>query len=62
MVADELPSPEDRLSYYRDRAKSAREAAEAAQDPISKETLLRLAEAYEEVVARLEHDPAAPDE
>jgi hypothetical protein len=61
MAADEFPPPEDRLSYYRGRAKSAREAAEAVQDPTGKETLLRLAKAYEDIVARLELGQAAPD-
>lgn len=61
MAADELPPPEDCLSYYRDRAKSTREASEAVQDPISKKTLLRLAKAYEDIVARLEHGQTTPD-
>jgi len=61
MADNELPSPQDHLSYYRDRAKSAREAAEAAQDSNGKEILLRLAKAYEEMVERLEHGQAARD-
>jgi hypothetical protein len=46
-----VPPSEDRLGYYRERAKTIREAAESVRDPDSKQTLLRPAQAYEEMVA-----------
>jgi hypothetical protein len=55
MPSDDAPFG-SRLRYYRERARTMREAAETVQDPINKESLVHLARAYEEMVARLERD------
>jgi hypothetical protein len=55
-----VPHSEEPLGYYRERARTVREAAESVRDPESKETLLRLAQAYEEWVQRLERGEAPP--
>jgi hypothetical protein len=54
MISSVPPSFANRFDYYRERAKTVRAAAEATHDRESKETLLRLARAYDEMVAHLE--------
>jgi hypothetical protein len=64
MSSDDAPPPADRRDYYRERARAAREAAETVKDEVSRESLFRLARAYEDMAVRLErgeYPPSAKD-
>jgi hypothetical protein len=54
-------SAKERVVRYRVRAEQIRTTAQVIVDHDSRIALLRLAESYDRLVFRLEHDPSPPD-